>query len=47
MPEPKDNENRSEFITRCMSDSKSQDDFPNINQRVAFCNSQWDRKGKK
>ena len=44
MPTPNANENREEFLNRCMSDQESNDDFPREDQRFAFCNSQWDRK---
>ena len=42
MPTPNNDETRSEFLNRCMSDDEAQNDFPNRNQRVAFCSSQWE-----
>ena len=47
MPTPRKNEQRKEFIDRCMSDDESRRDFPRRDQRFAFCNNQWDRKKKK
>ena len=46
MPLPKKNDHQSDFISRCMSSKKSKKSFPDQNQRVAFCNSQWENKGK-
>jgi HK97 family phage prohead protease len=48
MPEPLDYENREDFLDRCMGDAESNTDFPDTDQRFAFCNSQWDnRKNEK
>lgn len=44
MPEPKPNESKEDFIERCMGDEEAKEDFPNIEQRLAFCESQWDNK---
>lgn len=46
MPEPLMNENRDEFLDRCMIDAEAQSDFPDNDQRYAFCNSQWDNRNK-
>lgn len=46
MPEPMQNENRDEFVDRCMSDQEAMTDFPSNEQRFAFCNSQWDNRNK-
>jgi len=46
MPEPLTNENRNDFLERCMIDAESQSDFPDSDQRYAFCNSQWDNRNK-
>ena len=43
MPNPKPNEQKDEFIKRCMSDSEALKDFPENDQRYAFCQSQWER----
>ena len=46
MPEPLNNENRGEFLDRCMGDAESETTFPDSDQRYAFCNSQWDNRNK-
>lgn len=43
MPTPNANESRNDFIARCMSDDEARADFPDHDQRLAFCSSQWDR----
>jgi len=43
MPTPTPNEDHDEFIDRCMSDSESLQDFPNEDQRLAFCESVWEQ----
>ena len=42
MPTPNDNESRDEFISRCMGDPEANTDFPDNDQRFAFCNSVWE-----
>lgn len=45
MPSPRQNEDRDEFLGRCMSSDEAIGDFPKEDQRYAFCVSQWeDRK---
>ena len=46
MPSPRKNEDQSDFIQRCMSSEESKRSLPDTEQRVAFCHSQWKRKGK-
>jgi hypothetical protein len=46
MPEPNKNEKRDDFISRCMSDDKSNKSFPDRSQRYAFCISQYKNKYK-
>jgi len=46
MPAPKKGEKQNDFVSRCMSSEESKRSFPDTKQRVAFCNSQWRRKGK-
>ena len=41
MPNPKPNEQKDEFIKRCMSDKEANNSFPESEQRYAFCQSQW------
>lgn len=44
MPEPRKGETEEEFIERCMGDDEANKDFPDPDQRRAFCQSQWDDK---
>lgn len=44
MPSPRKGETRDEFLSRCMADGEARSDFPDEDQRFAFCNSQWDRR---
>lgn len=44
MPEPRKNETKEKFISRCMGNAESIESFPREDQRAAFCNSQWDRR---
>lgn len=44
MPRPRDNETKGEFMGRCMDDEESKRDFPDRDQRLAFCLNQWERK---
>lgn len=46
MPVPNNTEDRETFIERCMADEESNADFPDNDQRYAFCNSQWENKDK-
>ncbi len=46
MPVPNNVEDRESFIERCMIDDESNADFPDTDQRYAFCNSQWENKDK-
>lgn len=41
LPKPANNEEREDFIERCMSDDVMQDEYEDIDQRLAVCNSQW------
>lgn len=45
MPEPRQGETKQAFLDRCMADEEANDDFPESDQRFAFCNSQWERSG--
>ena len=47
MPTPRKNEKKDKFISRCMSDSEAKKSFPDQDQRVAFCFSEWKRSKKK
>lgn len=44
IPKPKEAENKSEFIERCMRNNTMQREFPKQEQRAAVCNSQWGSK---
>ena len=46
MPTPRSNESESSFIQRCMTDSEANRDFPDSQQRVAFCYSVWEQSQK-
>jgi HK97 family phage prohead protease len=43
MPTPRDGESRDDFLDRCMSDNEAVNDFPDTDQRFAFCNSVWEQ----
>ena len=43
MPHPLKNEQRKEFISRCIGDSKMNKEFPNQKQRIAVCYSYADK----
>jgi len=42
LPKPSLGEDRDDFIGRCMSDDKVVQEFPDSDQRVAVCNSQFE-----
>jgi len=46
MPKPRPDENRKEFLDRCMGDAEAGDDFQDAAQRFAFCVSQWEGASK-
>jgi len=46
LPEPKEGEGRQEFISRCMGSEEAKNDFPEQDQRVAFCINQFERMSK-
>lgn len=46
MPTPRSGESRDEFVSRCMGDAEARRDFPEQDQRAAFCFSQWRRRGR-
>lgn len=41
LPKPRTNESRETFMSRCMSDTETMNDFPKQEQRLAVCFSQW------
>lgn len=44
LPTPKTDESVSAFIARCMSDAKTQSEYPDAQQRIAVCIAQYDKK---
>ena len=46
MPKPRAEENRTEFLDRCMGDDESVAEFPDADQRYAVCNSIWRERSK-
>ena len=47
MPTPRANETEQEFIARCVIDPEAVADFPDTDQRLAFCYSQYERREQK
>lgn len=43
IPTPTNDESKSEFIERCMSDSVMMDEFPDEDQRLAICSLQYEQ----
>lgn len=46
LPKKRANENKPEFIARCMADNVMLTDFPDAPQRFAVCQSQWTNEPK-
>lgn len=44
LPTPNTDESKSAFIARCMSDAKTQEEFPDSQQRIAVCIAQYEKK---
>ena len=44
LPRPLKDEHASAFIQRCVRDSVTISEFPDIKQRVAVCQQQYDNK---
>ena len=47
IPKPKKNEEKNEFISRCISTLSDMKEFKDNDQRIAVCFSQWERKDEK
>lgn len=47
MPTPNKDETQDDFLERCMGDAKAVADFPDNDQRYAFCVSQWSSRSTK
>lgn len=41
LPKPREDEDQSEFISRCMDDDTAKEDYPDREQRLGVCFSQW------
>ena len=37
LPKQKPGENRQQFVSRCMSDPKSKEEFKDTKQRISYC----------
>jgi hypothetical protein len=46
LPKPKNQEKRSEFVSRCIGDDQTAKDFPDQKQRIAICYTQWESAKK-
>lgn len=46
MPSPNKNEQKTDYISRCMSSEEAKRDFPDSKQRAAFCHSKWENKSR-
>lgn len=46
MPKPVSGESWRNFIARCMSDDEAVQDFPETDQRLAFCSYQWEESNE-
>ena len=47
IPKPKNGEKEEDFIDRCMGNKTMQQEYPDNDQRLAVCYSQWKNKEKK
>ena len=46
IPKPRDNEEENDFIARCMGDDTMGEDYPDNDQRLAICGTQWREREK-
>lgn len=46
IPKPHDDESEDDFIARCMGNDTMQDDYPDNDQRLAVCFTQWREREK-
>ena len=44
LPTPRPEEERPEFMDRCMGNDEMVSEYPEPAQRAAVCNSQWERR---
>ena len=47
LPKPHKDEEKDDFISRCMGNDTMKDEYPDNDQRLAVCYTQWDNKDKK
>ena len=47
LPEPQKKQTKSDFVSSCMVEPKMVEEFPNVKQRAAICNSQWNAEKSK
>lgn len=47
IPTPKEDEEKKDFISRCMANKIMNSDYPENEQRAAVCHSQWKKSKKK
>lgn len=43
MPTPRKGESEDDFVDRCMGDDEAAEDFPDAEQRAAFCHETFRR----
>lgn len=46
LPTPSSDDTEDKFISRCMRNNKMKEEFPNYEQRVGVCYSQWENRNK-
>lgn len=46
IPKPRDDESEDDFIARCMSNDIMEEDYPDNDQRLAVCYTQWRERDK-
>lgn len=46
IPRPSKEEDKTKFLSRCMSDKVMNKEFPERRQRFAVCNKAWERKSQ-
>lgn len=47
IPTPRKDEDKEEFMSRCMGDEVMKRDYPDTKQRAAICYKQWREKDNK
>lgn len=44
LPKPNINESQQDFVSRCMSNNTMKSEYPDQDQRLAVCYTQWREK---